>query len=240
MPRFFVGPEQILGEGVLLDVEDRRHLAVLRLTPEETITVCDGEGTDYICRYTGGDAAEILARRPSTGEPSVDCTVYAAFSKGDRMDLVIQKSVELGAVRIVLFPSARCVARYEDKGLEKKLARWGKIALEAAKQSGRGRVPAVDAVSSFSEAVSDASTADTALFFYEDERQCGFREALEAGLPARRIALMTGPEGGFAPEEAALAREKMQLCSLGPRILRCETAPVAALAAIMFARGELS
>ena len=182
---------------------------------------------------------EVLERRASQTEAAVRVSVYMAFPKADKLEHVIQKATELEAYEIVAFPSARCVARPDEKSLAKKCERWQKIAASAAEQSGRGRIPQVITVESFRRAVSRACQGDLALFPYENEQRLSLRAALGAG-GYRSVSVMTGPEGGFTPDEVALARDAgMQVCSLGPRILRCETAPLCALTAILFAAGDL-
>jgi len=184
-----------------------------------------------------GAIAEIIEARPSRGEPSIACTAYIALAKGDRLDYAVQKSVELGAHGVVLFPSRRCVSIPGD--MAKKVARLQRIALETAKQCGRGRVPTVSAMGSFEAAIKEASSAELPLFFYECEERLSLREALEQWTLGS-FSIVTGPEGGFEPHEAEHARDAGMLAvTLGPRILRCETAPAAALAAIMFHTGNL-
>jgi 16S rRNA (uracil1498-N3)-methyltransferase len=261
MIRFFVSRADIY-EGmtpdgpvgtIRLSAADTTHIRSLRLRPTELFTVCDGEGTDYICRlanggetgsaHNGASTAEIIETRPSRGEPSVACTVYIALAKGDRLDYAVQKSVELGACGLVVFPSVRCVPVPGD--MTKKIARLNKIALETAKQSGRGRVPKVAAAGSFKEAVEGAARAELPLFFYECEEKRSLKQALElcisrAGKTPGSVSIMTGPEGGFEPHEAEFAQSAGLLAvTLGPRILRCETAPAAALAALMFYFDEM-
>lgn len=242
MTRFFARPEDISGGVIRLGAEDAAHIRSLRLRPDELFVVCDGECTDYICSLAGkdgGSTAEIRETRPSRGEPDAACTVYIAYAKGDRLDYAVQKSVELGACGIVLFPSKRCVAIPDN--IEKKTARMRAITLETAKQCGRGRVPIIAAADSFEDAVRAAVSAGLALFFYEEERELRLRQALEGRMEqSGTISLMTGPEGGFEPGEAAFAVSRgMVSVSLGPRILRCETAPAAALAAVMYHTGNL-
>jgi len=238
MARFFVAASNIFGGAAYIRGEDAAHFRVLRIRQGETFTVCDGAGTDYVCRLKdaadGEICAEVLERRPSPGEPAVSCRVFAAFAKGDKLETVIQKCVELGASEIVAFPSARCVAKPEGAALLRRTERWQKIAQEAAKQSGRGRVPPVRCAASFSEAVRDAAGADVPLFLYEGETQTDLRTALARAETPQTVSVMTGPEGGFAPQEAAeAAAAGMQAVTLGPRILRCETAPMAAVCAVM-------
>jgi len=242
MIRFFAEPGDITGGTISLSQEDAEHIRVLRLRPSELFTVCDGAGNDYICRLgpagQGKNIAEIIESRASKGEPSVFCIAYVAFAKGDRLEYTVQKSVELGAGKITLFPSERCVSVPGDAS--KKTTRLQKIALETAKQSHRGRIPEVTALGSFAEAIQMASTASLPLFLYENEERVSLKQALEQSGYLKTVSLVSGPEGGFEPFEAEYAQTAgMVTVSLGPRLLRCETAPVAALAAVMFHTGNL-
>ena len=161
-----------------------------------------------------------------------------AYAKADKFEHVIQKATELGASELVCFPSARCVSRPDEKALQKKLERWQKIAASAAEQSRRGRIPAVIALPSYADALRRAAQADLAVCFYENETATTFRAAMEAA-PFRTASLLTGPEGGFEPYEITQAAQAgLRICTLGKRILRCETAPLCALSALMYAVGE--
>ena len=241
MTRFFAAPHDISGGTIRLTAEDAAHIRSLRLRPEDEFIVCDEEGSDYICRLgKRGDSstAEILETRPSRGEASVICDAYIALAKGDRLDYAVQKSVELGARNVILFPSERCVAIPGD--MVKKTARLQRIALETAKQCGRGRVPEVTAASGFAAAVGQAACAELPLFFYECEEEAHLKQILDESPLPQTISILTGPEGGFELFEAELAKSAgMRAVTLGPRILRCETAPAAALAAIMYHTGNL-
>lgn len=241
MPRFFVAEQP--ENGVLtLRGENAHHAGrVLRLRPGEPVTLCDGKGTDFDCTIASVEKESVVCRvqrsHPTETEPKQQLTLFMALPKGDKMEFIVQKAVELGVREIVPYLSKNCVSR-PDK-TEKKVERWQKIALEAAKQCGRGYLPAVGAVVSFEQAAAQAAQSETALFFYENERQTGLRDALSDGV-GKTVSLVIGPEGGFAPEEAALAvRTGLTSVSLGTRILRCETAPVAALAAVLYAGGNM-
>ena len=243
MPRFFV-PRAELGENFLvLTGENAAHARVLRLKNGDAVTVCDGEGEEWHCVVSdvapGQVSLVVQEHTAAKSEAAVFCSVYMAFAKADKFEHVIQKATELGAAEIVAFPSARCVSRPDAKALKGKLERWQKIAVSAAEQCGRGRIPRVTALYSFREALAHASHAELRLLPYENEQSLSLRAALE-GSPLRTVAVMTGPEGGFEPEEVALAQEYgFQSCTLGPRILRCETAPLCALTAILYAAGAL-
>jgi len=242
MTRFFVTPEELTPEFLVLTGENAQHAKVLRLKNGEEVLVCDGQGRECLCTISdvspGQVSLVVKKRMESETEACVRASVYMAFSKGDKLEHVIQKATELGAYEIVAFPSARCVSRPDDKSLKKKLERWQKIAASAAEQSGRGRIPEVLTLSSYKEALNRASQADKAILFYENERATTLRMALEAG-EWKTISLLTGPEGGLEEKEVAQAMEAgLQVCTLGRRILRCETAPLCALSAVMYASGE--
>ena len=243
MPRFFMAGTNILGGMAYMRGRDAEHVHVLRMRPGEDMIICDGQGTDYKCRLVKADReqveAEVIEVVPCPAEPSVKVTVLCGLPKGDKTDYIIQKCVEAGAAEICFFQSARCIAKKGSE--EKKLERWQRIAEEAAKQSGRGIIPQVRWVGELAEAFNEAIKSELALFMYET----GEREALDAVLNENRsvssISVMTGPEGGFEKFEAELAKiVGLHLCSMGERILRCETAPVVALTAAMYATGNLS
>lgn len=242
MPRFFVPKQEIGSSFLVLTGENAAHAKVLRLKNGDDVTICDGEGTDYICTVSdvanGQISLVVHSADPSQSEPKVACSVYMAFAKADKFEHVIQKATELGAAELVCFPSARCVSRPDEKSLVKKRERWQKIAASAAEQSRRGRIPQVIALPSYSSALARAAEADLAVCFYENEEQLTFRAAIEAA-PFRTASLLTGPEGGFESEEVRQAAEAgLKICTLGSRILRCETAPLCALSALMYATGE--
>jgi 16S rRNA (uracil1498-N3)-methyltransferase len=244
VPRFFVAASNIFGGIAYLNAKEIEHIKALRIRHGESFTVCDGDGKDYTCRLTKlspeGAEAEIVDISPSKGEPSVFCAVYIAYAKGDKLETVVQKSVELGASELVLFPSARCVSKPETLSIVHKTGRLQKIAEEAAKQSGRGKIPWVTAVSSFENAVQSAVKTDVPLFLYESEKQNSLKDILNSAAGLKTVSIMTGPEGGFESEEAAYAIENgMHSVSVGPRILRCETAPIAALTAVMYHTGNM-
>lgn len=242
MTRFFVTPEELQPDFLVLTGENAQHAKVLRLKNGEEILVCDGAGRECLCTVSdvspGQISLVVQKRRESETEACVRVSVYMAFSKGDKLEHVIQKATELGAFEVVAFPSARCVSRPDDKSLKKKLERWQKIAASAAEQSGRGRIPEVLVMGSFAEALSRAAQADKALMFYENEHATTLKMALEQG-EFETVSLLTGPEGGLDMAEVNQAREAgLQVCTLGKRILRCETAPLCALSAVMYAAGE--
>ena len=242
MTRFFVEPEEMQPEFLVLTGENAQHAKVLRLKNGEEVLVCDGQGRECLCTVSdvspGQISLVVKKRQESESEAAVKVSVYMAFPKADKLEHVIQKATELGAYEIVAFPSARCVSRPDEKSLKKKLERWQKIAASAAEQSGRGRIPQVVTVGSYREALERAAQADKAILFYENERATTLRMAMEAGT-YETVSLLTGPEGGLEEKEVQQAQEAgLQVCTLGKRILRCETAPLCALSAVMYATGE--
>lgn len=242
MARFFVEANQMLGDMVTLTGENAQHAKVLRLKAGEQVLVCDGNGQECVCEVAGlgGGAVDltVLERRAASSEASVMASIYMGFPKSDKLEHVIQKATELGAAEIVAFPAFRSVSKPDEKSLKKKLERWQKIAASAAEQSGRGRIPQVIILDSYAAALERAAQADKALLFYENERATTLRMALENG-SFQTVSLMTGPEGGLEEKEVRQAMEAgLQVCTLGRRILRCETAPLCALSAVMYAAGE--
>ena len=242
MARFFVSKEEISSDFPVLTGDNAAHAKVLRLKVGEEVLLCDGEGNECRCEVSDVSAGElkltVLERQVSHTEPAVRVSIYMAFPKADKLEHVIQKATELGAYEIVTFPSARCVSKPDEKSLKKKLERWQKIAASAAEQSGRGRIPEVVVLRSYTEALQRATNADKAILFYENEHATTLRMAID-GARFQSISLLTGPEGGLELSEVEKAKDTgMQICTLGSRILRCETAPLCGLSAVMYATGE--
>lgn len=243
MHRFFVNPEQINSGEVVITGDDVQHISrVLRLKPRDKISVCDGCGTDYICSVSevGRSAvtAGILESFANKTESNLNITLYQGLPKGDKLELIIQKCVELGVNRIVPVVTKRTVVKV--KNISAKTERLRRIALEAAKQSGRGIVPKVEEPLGFEAALEEmAQSGSLCILPYENERNLSLKTVLRANGSFDKISLMIGPEGGFDDGEAELARsKKIYTVTLGPRILRCETAPVAAVAAVMYELGD--
>ena len=236
MPRFFV--DQQPQDGVLTLTGENAHHAgrVLRLRVGEGVTLCDGAGMDFDCTVETVEKEAVTCRvvscHAADTEPKQAITLFMALPKGDKMEFIVQKAVELGVSRIVPYLSKNCVSR-PDK-TEKKVERWRKIAAEAAKQCGRGRLPEVAAVVPVAQAIVQAAQSETALFFYENEKRTGLHDALAGGV-RDTVSLMVGPEGGFDPEEIRTATEAgIQPITLGKRILRTETAGFTTIAWLMY------
>lgn len=242
MTRFFISPEELQSKQILLTGENANHAKVLRLKAGEEVLVCDGCGNECVCVVVQIGAKdvelEVRHRMESQSEAAVRVSVYVAFPKADKLEHVIQKATELGAYEIIAFPSSRCVSRPDEKSLGKKVERWQKIAASAAEQSGRGRIPRVLTLPSYAAALERAAQAEKAILFYENEQSTTLRMALEEG-EAKTFSLLTGPEGGLDMKEVEQAEKAgLRICTLGKRILRCETAPLCALSAVMYAVGE--
>lgn len=242
MPRFFMLGTNEFGGTAIIRGRDAEHIKVLRLRPGEDMTICDGRGTDYKCRLIRSDKdeaeAEIIEVLPCPAEPTVSVRVLCGLPKGDKTDYIIQKSVEAGASEIIFFDSGRVIQRTD--GVQKKLERWNRISEEAAKQSGRGIIPEVRWLGSFVGSLDAAKQTEEAFFMYETGERESFSEALSNAKSLKTAAIITGPEGGFERVEADMARAcGMHICSMGKRILRCETAPIVALTALMYESGNL-
>lgn len=243
MPRFFVDKSNIdaVSETITVTGEDARHIArSLRMACGEQVTVCDGCGNEYQCRLTSITddlcVCLITGTHRSEAEPPYRLTVYQALVKGDRFDTVIQKAVEYGATRIVPFESSRCIVRLSPgKSDSEKIRRWHRIAYESAKQCGRGIIPDVAQPVTFNEMIHEASGADLPILCYEEERKRLLGSYIAGRLNAvpHSIAVIVGPEGGFAAGEARSAAEAgITAVSLGVRILRTESAAAFVLACI--------
>ncbi|TQI67984.1 16S rRNA (uracil(1498)-N(3))-methyltransferase [Clostridium sp. KNHs216] len=240
MPRFFI--DYVPEEQVVIAGEDARHIArSLRMQSGESLILCDSIGTDYNGRIESVADDRVVVRVlnfcKSVAEPGVRVTVYQGLPKADKMDSIVQKSVETGAVGIVPVMTARCVSKPDEKAAAKKIIRWQKIAHEAAKQSGRGIIPQVAPLTDFRQAVKQAAQDGEIILFFEGGGQSISKLA---NVETRELAIFIGPEGGFEQSEVDFALENgAAVGTLGARILRTETAPIAALSAIMLATGNM-
>ena len=236
--------DQEAGSGIITLGKDDSHYVsqVLRMRPGEQLKVVLKDGIEALCEVDEVSKTEVTLRvidtRKNTSESPVNITLYQSVSKGERMELTIQKCVELGVSRIVPVFSSRCVVRPDEPKKQKsKTERWGKIALEAARQSGRGIIPEVTEPVPLAEAAREAAAeADLVLFPWEEEHGVTLKQALE-GLTEnpKNIAVFIGPEGGYDEAEAKLARENnAKTVTIGERILRTETAGPAVLAMLLY------
>ncbi|WP_018752766.1 16S rRNA (uracil(1498)-N(3))-methyltransferase [Paenibacillus sanguinis] len=251
MQRYFVEPEQFGEQEVIITGEDARHIGrVMRSKPGDKFIVSDGSSREVLVEVKTIEpqavTAEILDALPSSGEPWLQVTVAQSLPKGDKMEIVIQKCTEIGASRFLPFLSARTVVQYDRKKEEKRLGRWQKIAKEAAEQAHRSKIPAVEGPVPWNELLAAFEGYDLVCLCYEKEHGSALREVLKpfvAELNTEQtchIAVVVGPEGGFSEEEVQAAEAAgAKSVGLGRRILRTETAAMAALTCIMYESGEM-
>jgi len=256
MQKYFVPSAQFGDQSIQITGNDAHHIMnVMRLKPGAKILVSDGEKREavVVIEQCGADGVEarIVEMRDFDREPTVQVTIAQSLPKGDKMELIIQKCTEIGAVHFMPFISERTVVQYDSKKEAKRLERWGKIAKEAAEQSHRNVVPTIASSMNWKALTAQFASYDLVLICYEDERGTMLRDVLEAFAPTQgdmqgsmakqaRMMVVIGPEGGFAAQEIHSAVEAGARCvSLGRRILRAETAGMAACACIMYQFGEM-
>ena len=247
MRRFFTEPQNINGNTAIIS-EDAAHITkVLRMNVGDEVLLFDGTGYEYTARLTSvckeQCEAEILSSAFSEQEPTVKVTIYQGIPKSGKMESIIQKSVELGVYSIVPVAMDRCVSKLDGgkKELE-KIKRWNKVAIEAAKQCGRGILPKVELPLTFDKAIEKMAENELAVMPYEMLAHMGvasFKAVLQEN-KATDISVIIGPEGGFSDSEADKAKQAgLKLVGLGKRILRTETVSSAMLAMIMYENNEM-
>jgi 16S rRNA (uracil1498-N3)-methyltransferase len=242
LPRFFVEPSAFSGETATLDgdiAHQVRH--VLRLRAGERAILLDNSGREFVVELgdTAGRAIEarVLESRPAPAEPRVRLTLYPALLKGDKFEWLLQKGTELG---VAAFQPVLCERSVRTGAGDGKAERWRRIIREAAEQSERGIIPSLGAIMPFAAALDTLRPDALTLIPYEEERRLSLRAALTAQPAASHVNLLIGPEGGFTPEEVTAVQAHGALAvTLGPRILRAETASIAAVAAIMYALQQM-
>lgn len=239
MPRIHLPPEKLTEHSISITGDQARHLAiVLRAVAGDSITVLDGSGFKYECRILSVHkkevTAEIIGRTPYSAESPLRITLAQGIPKGEKMDLIIQKCTELGVHKVIPVVTERSQVRHSEK-----TERWNKIALSAAQQAGRDRIPVVTDPVSMRDFLDDPDIVKGIMFF-EDERSCSLKHALKGFVRDDPLSLLIGPEGGFAESEVRNAVEKgFDTVSLGPRILRTETAPITAISILQFLFGDI-
>lgn len=241
MPRFFIDFKPT--NTATLTGENASHISKsLRMKVGDEITLCDGENFDYLVTISEISADSVVVdikdKVQSISEPNVYIHLFQAMPKGDKFELIIQKAVELGVSEITPILTSRCISRPDEKSMKKKLERYNKIALEASKQSGRGKLVTVNPLLSFEKALEKAKSYDLPMFLYE-VGGCGIKQVLDK-TPYKSVSIIIGSEGGFSPTEAEQAKDAGCITTyLGKRILRCETAPLCAISSVMFHSGNL-
>ena len=241
MYRFFAEQSACKGEYIRICGADWNHMKnVLRLKIGEQVTVGDGSDREYICEITEYLEEEarlqVLDILDSAAELPTEITLYQGFPKGDKLELIIQKAVELGATRIVPVMTKRSIVKLDEKKAAKRIERYNAIALSAAKQSKRSRIPTVEPVMTFTQALQDAAGLEMNLIPYEDARGIRYAKDVIQRVPGRKtLGIFIGPEGGFEEAEVEAAKKIGAECiTLGHRILRTETAGMAVLSILMF------
>jgi len=240
MPKFFVRQDKIEDNRITIVGDDAFHISrALRMAKGEHITVCDMQCNEYDCVLAEFNpdsvVAEIVSARKIDNEPPVKVFLFQALPKGDKLDTVIQKSVECGVFEITPFESERCVVKFKPDAEAKKTERRSRIALEAAKQCGRGYVPRVNPTVDFKTAVDKACDCELCILCYEGEAEQSLKALLKNNSSAKTVSVFIGSEGGFSVDEVNYATKKgMNSVSLGKRILRTETASSFVLSCIVY------
>lgn len=245
MHRFFVPPQSVEGRTVTLVGQIAHQLTnVLRMSPGDRIIVLDNSGwqmeTELTEVQTYKVVGQVVRRSLARGEPKIKVTLYQAMLRGDRLEFALQKGTELGVVAFVPMITARCVIASLDD-VNKKLERWRRIVREAAEQSRRGRLPIIEPAMLFMQACERARDAGGLMLLpWEEERETSLKDVLAASPMPFSISLLIGPEGGFTREEVQLAQAYgARVISLGPRVLRAETAGLVTVSALLYESGDL-
>ena len=228
MQRFFLSADHVNDEIITITGADANHIGrSLRMKIGDRLIVCDMQKNEYECEIRSIDketvTAEIIHRSKNDTEPMYKAYLYQALPKGDKMDYIVQKAVELGVYNIIPFISERCISRPDAATCAKKVVRWQRIAEEAAKQCGRGIIPQVGNVLSYGDMIRDAASGELVFFCYEGDGTEKIGNIINGGFADIRFII--GAEGGFSISEVDLAQNNgMKITGLGKRILRCETA----------------
>ncbi len=241
MQHFFVRPSQVKGKNIYIEGTDVNHMKnVLRMRPGEQVMISDGNNSRYLCKvqcYESESAVlEIVEEQQPDTELCSRIYLFQGLPKQEKMELIVQKCVELGVYEIIPVEMKRCVVKLDDKKAKKKQERWQQIALSAAKQAGRGIIPRVCDVTGYKDALKMAEELDVLLIPYElADGMAETKKVIEKILPGQSIGIFIGPEGGFEKEEVETAVQSgAEEITLGRRILRTETAGLAIISVLMF------
>ncbi|MCL4500151.1 MAG: 16S rRNA (uracil(1498)-N(3))-methyltransferase [Chloroflexi bacterium] len=244
--RFFIDPGQIDGNTAVLTGDSARQIArVLRLKEGDFICLLDGTGNEHDALVSALSKDEVTARILGTNdcsrEPRLRVTLAVCLPKSDKLELIVQKCSELGISKYVIVNSARTVARIDASKIAERLARWRKIATEAAEQCGRARAPEIEGVVEFADLVGEIRAHQLAVIAWEEESGVSLKTALQRNREVESVMLIIGPEGGLTEDEVELAKSAGAVSvSLGGRLMRVETAAIATSAAVMYEiEGEL-
>lgn len=246
MDRFFVEKKNINLENntCIIEGEDVKHISkVLRCKIGEELEVCDNDNNEYICEITDIEKSivtlDILEKINIKRESDLKVKLYQGLPKGPKMEVILQKLTEVGVDEIILVQTKRSVAKVDDKKEDKKIERWERIIYEAAKQSKRGKIPKLRGVLSFKEALEEMKSNDFNIIPYENERTKSIKKSLK-GVNINNIGIFVGPEGGFDETEIQSVEDiGGQSVSLGPRILRTETASIVASSIVLYELSDI-
>lgn len=252
MPRFFVSPDRIMVDGeqrwASIEGDDAHHIQrVLRMRPGDKIDVADGQGIEYSGELVQVEPSEVRVRlgdpRPASGEPSIRITLFQGLPKSDRMDWVAQKAAEIGIVEVVPVPMDRSVISLKGAKAAARVERWQRIARSAAQQAARGRVPTICDMTPLDKALQSwrqGAPEGLLLVPWEEEQARSLKSVLRAAPEPVEIGIVIGPEGGLTEGEIQLVRRHGgEVCTLGPRILRTETAGLVVAGLILYERDEM-
>ncbi len=250
MPKFFVNQDNIENKKIIITGEDVNHIKnVLRKEPKDILEICDAQnGENFSCEIVEIQKEKIICEKlekiESTSEPDTHVHIYQGLPKSDKMELIIQKAVELGVSEITPINMIRCIVKLEGKDASKKIDRWQKISEVAAKQSGRDIIPKINNISTFKEIAEQCKEYDAILLAYENEKENTLKTEIEKlkniklKKPKLKVAIVIGPEGGIAPEEVEKAKQHgVNIITLGNRILRTETVALNVLSILMYELG---
>lgn len=245
MHKFFVISDNIINDNIIIEGEDYQHATkVLRLKTGDKIQICDGEKNEYICLIQEINKkqikCEIIEHFINNNESNLNITLFQGLPKAQKMELIIQKGVEIGIKEFQPIITERVVVKTEGRDLKNKLDRWNRISYEAAKQSNRGIVPRVNDVLDFEEAINKLNEFDVVFVPYEKEKNKGFKKTLKEINDVKSVAIIIGPEGGFSEQEIDIFIKNNYIpITLGPRILRTETAGLVAASIILYELDDL-
>lgn len=245
MSRFFVSTGQIGNGNIHITGSDVKHITkVLRLRTGDKLTAVDGQGTEYEAQITESNVTEIIcqivAQKEVNREAPLKVTLVQGLPKGDKMELIIQKCTEIGVAEIIPVATERAVVQLDAAKAVKRRERWQRVAEEAAKQAGRTVVPVVKDVTTLADVMAGISAEALAIMPWEAETSLGLKEILSQYASKQEVYIFIGPEGGFAQAEVELARRHgLHIVTMGPRIMRTETAGMVALTMVLYQLGDL-
>ena len=245
MPKFFVDKENIEQDKVIILGEDVNHIKnVLRKNIKDTLEICDAQnGKNFLCEIEKIEKEQIVGliiqELENKSESSTYIHIYQGLPKSDKMELIIQKSVELGVAEITPTNMSRCIVKLDNKDARKKVERWQKISEVAAKQSGRDIIPKMNNLCNFKEITNQCEDYDAIILAYENEKENKLKNEIEKLKSLEKenlkIAIIIGPEGGIAHDEVEEAKENgIKIITLGNRILRTETVALNILSILMY------